>query len=255
MRANHPLRQWMAPPSTRLVRMKVTLENVHPTVWRRFLVPAGFTLRQLHRVLMDTMGWHDSHLHQFIVRGNYYGKTDPEFGLARRDERLHNLEHVLALGVRSFRYEYDFGDGWMHRIAIEKVEEADGRPLKPVCLAGKRACPPEDSGGPGATPSYSTCSVTPLTRITRTRRPGPVLASTPSDSTSTASAVCSRRSAEQSPLRALERRSGPPPPPISGETLRRSRLRRVRLIACPRSRTSPRTLPRWKHLSSLTRKG
>lgn len=148
MRANHPLRQWMAPPSTRLVRMKVTLENVHPTVWRRFLVPAGFTLRQLHRVLMDTMGWHDSHLHQFIVRGNYYGKTDPEFGLARRDERLHNLEHVLALGVRSFRYEYDFGDGWMHRIAIEKVEEADGRPLKPVCLAGKRACPPEDSGGP-----------------------------------------------------------------------------------------------------------
>jgi hypothetical protein len=128
--------------------MKVTLENVRPTVWRRLLVPAGFTLRQLHRVLLATMGWHDSHLHQFIIRGNYYGKTDPEFGLVRRDERLHNLEHVLALGGRSFRYEYDFGDGWMHRIAIEKVEEADGRPLKPVCLAGKRACPPEDSGGP-----------------------------------------------------------------------------------------------------------
>jgi hypothetical protein len=94
------------------------------------------------------MGWHDSHLHQFIIRGNYYGKTDPEFGFARRDERLHNLEHLLVLGVRSFRYEYDFGDGWMHRITIEKVDEADGRPLKPMCLAGKRACPPEDSGGP-----------------------------------------------------------------------------------------------------------
>lgn len=34
-----------------------------------------------------------------------------EFELVRRDERLHNLEHVLALGVRGFRYEYDFGDG------------------------------------------------------------------------------------------------------------------------------------------------
>jgi hypothetical protein len=147
MREN-PVRQWLAPPSTRLIRMKVTLENVRPTIWRRLLVPAGFTLRQLHRVLLDTMGWHDSHLHQFIIRGNYYGKTDPEFGFARRDERLHNLEHLLVLGVRSFRYEYDFGDGWMHRITIEKVEEADGRPLKPVCLAGKRACPPEDSGGP-----------------------------------------------------------------------------------------------------------
>lgn len=147
MRGN-PVRQWLAPPSTRVIRMKVTLENVHPTVWRRLLVPAGFTLRQLHRVLVDTMGWYDSHLHQFIIRGNYYGKTDRDFGLVRRDERLHNLEHLLALGVRSFRYEYDFGDGWMHRIAIEKVEEADGRPLKPVCLGGKRACPPEDSGGP-----------------------------------------------------------------------------------------------------------
>jgi hypothetical protein len=146
MRAN-PVRQWMPPPSTRLVRMKVTLEEVRPSVWRRLLVPAGFTLRRLHRVLVDSMGWHDSHLHQFVIRGNYYGKTDPEFELARRDERLHNLEHVLALGVRGFRYEYDFGDGWMHRIAIEKVEEAEGRPLKPVCLAGERACPPEDSGG------------------------------------------------------------------------------------------------------------
>jgi len=183
--------------------MKVTLENVRPTVWRRLLVPAGFTLRQLHRVLLATMGWHDSHLHQFIIRGNYYGKTDREFGFARRDERLHNLEHLLALGIRGFRYEYDFGDGWMHRIAIEKVEEADGRPLEPVCLAGKRACPPEDSGAPGATPSCSTCSVTPLTRITRTRRPGPVLASTPSASTSTASTACLRRFADQPLIRAF----------------------------------------------------
>ncbi len=147
MREN-PVRQWWAPPSTRLIRMKVTLESVRPTVWRRLLVPAGFTLRRLHRVLVDSMGWHDSHLHQFVIRGNYYGKTDREFGFARRDERLHNLEYLLALGVRSFRYEYDFGDCWMHRIAIEKVEEEDGRPQKPLCLAGKRACPPEDSGGP-----------------------------------------------------------------------------------------------------------
>jgi hypothetical protein len=146
MREN-PVRQWLAPPSTRLIRMKVTLETVRPTVWRRLLVPAGFTLRRLHRALVDTMGWNDSHLHQFIIRGNYYGKTDREFGFARRDERLHNLQYLLVLGVCSFRYEYDFGDRWMHRIAIEKVEEADGQPLKPLCLAGKRACPPEDSGG------------------------------------------------------------------------------------------------------------
>lgn len=148
MKAKPSPRQWMPPPSTRLVRLKVTLSDARPSVWRRVLVPAGFTLRQLHQVLIAAMGWHGSHLHHFFIRGNFYGKPDPELGSATRDERLHNFEQVLALGVRSFQYEYDFGDCWMHRIVIEKVEEAGGRPLKPVCLEGKRACPPEDSGGP-----------------------------------------------------------------------------------------------------------
>ena len=138
----------MAPPSTRLVRLKVTLQNVRPAIWRRLLVPAAFTLRQLHQVLIAAMGWHGSHLHHFFIRGRFYGKPDPELGADTLDERLHNLEHVLALGARSFQYEYDFGDGWVHRIAIEKVEESKGRPLRPVCLAGKRSCPPEDCGGP-----------------------------------------------------------------------------------------------------------
>ncbi len=93
------------------------------------------------------MGWYDSHLHQFVIANRYYGKPDPELGTDVRNERRHNLEHVLSLGVRSFYYEYDFGDGWEHRIAIERVEEAGDRNLRPVCLAGKRACPPEDCGG------------------------------------------------------------------------------------------------------------
>ncbi len=149
MKANPSLRRvWTAPPSTRLVQLKVTLQNVRPPIWRRLLVPAGFTLRQLHQVLIAAMGWHGSHLHHFFIRGNFYGKPDLELGPKTIDERRHNLEHVLALGTRSFQYEYDFGDGWVHRIAIEKVEESRGRPLRPVGLAGKRSCPPEDSGGP-----------------------------------------------------------------------------------------------------------
>lgn len=138
---------WMAPPSSRLVQVKVTLRNVRPPIWRRLLVPASFTLRQLHQVLIVAMGWHGSHLHQFFIHGRFYGKRDSELGGATLDERHHNLEHVLALGARSFQYEYDFGDGWVHRIAIEKVEESEGRALRPLCLAGKRACPPEDCGG------------------------------------------------------------------------------------------------------------
>jgi hypothetical protein len=47
----------------------------------------------------------------------------------------------------TFRYEYDFGDGWRHAVTVTKVS-AVGRPPAPRCIAGQRACPPEDCGGP-----------------------------------------------------------------------------------------------------------
>ena len=46
-----------------------------------------------------------------------------------------------------FVYEYDFGDSWEHQIVVEKVLVPEAGVRYPVCLAGKRACPPEDVGG------------------------------------------------------------------------------------------------------------
>ena len=45
-------------------------------------------------------------------------------------------------------YRYDFGDNWEHTVALEKSSllQADGTHY-PRCLAGQRACPPEDVGG------------------------------------------------------------------------------------------------------------
>ncbi|GBE41974.1 plasmid pRiA4b ORF-3-like protein [bacterium BMS3Bbin10] len=48
----------------------------------------------------------------------------------------------------AFSYEYDFGDSWIHEIRIEKALPADPAVHYPRCLAGERACPPEDCGGP-----------------------------------------------------------------------------------------------------------
>lgn len=42
-------------------------------------------------------------------------------------------------------YLYDFGDSWYHTITLEAV--LDEKILKPRCLAGKGACPPENCGG------------------------------------------------------------------------------------------------------------
>jgi hypothetical protein len=43
-------------------------------------------------------------------------------------------------------YEYDFGDGWLHRIVLEHVAESTS-PVPPRVLKAKGACPPEDVGG------------------------------------------------------------------------------------------------------------
>jgi hypothetical protein len=51
-----------------------------------------------------------------------------------------------AEGFR-FRYEYDFGDSWSHVLLVEKIRPADPGVGHPLCLKGKRACPPEDVGG------------------------------------------------------------------------------------------------------------
>jgi hypothetical protein len=66
---------------------------------------------------------------------------------ANPEEATLTLERVAQAGER-FAYEYDFGDCWGHEILVEKTIAAGRRDFYPVCLAGARACPPEDCGGP-----------------------------------------------------------------------------------------------------------
>jgi Plasmid pRiA4b ORF-3-like protein len=49
------------------------------------------------------------------------------------------------VGAR-LRYTYDFGDSWEHDLTVEKILPAD-RVGHAVCMAGRRAGPPEDCGG------------------------------------------------------------------------------------------------------------
>jgi len=56
-----------------LVQIKVWLLGVSPMVWRRVLVPADCTLRELHGVFQVAMGWEGIHLYQFRLRAARYG--------------------------------------------------------------------------------------------------------------------------------------------------------------------------------------
>lgn len=130
----------------RIYQLRVTLDGVDPPVWRRLLVPGGYTLDRVHRAIQYAMGWRDCHLHCFDVGGVQYGVPDPEGELELHDEMDVRLDAVAEPGS-VFRYTYDYGDWWEHSVEVEDVFAADPDERYPICLDGRRACPPEDCGG------------------------------------------------------------------------------------------------------------
>ena len=98
------------------------------------------------------MGWTNSHLHQFIIDNNRYGVVDPDWDDEVVDERRKRLHQFLREPFDRLVYEYDFGDGWEHELVLEDSFEPMPSQAVPVCIGGRRACPPEDVGG---IPGYS----------------------------------------------------------------------------------------------------
>lgn len=128
-------------------QIKITLLDTHPPIWRRVLVPRDITLRQLHGIVQTVMGWTDSHLHQFVFKGQKYSDPRYRLGTGIIDERKKRLCEVISRTGSRFLYEYDFGDGWRHELLLEQVQVQDDS-FRPFCVAGERGCPPEDCGGP-----------------------------------------------------------------------------------------------------------
>ncbi len=131
-------------------RLKITLRDIRPPIWRRLLVPSETSLGDLHQHIQTAMGWWDCHLHEFRVGSTTYGIDDGEgWGEPPADEATVTLADVAPADT-SFTYTYDFGDNWEHLIAVEAIEPLEPGGPYPRCVAGRRASPPEDcGGGPG----------------------------------------------------------------------------------------------------------
>lgn len=132
---------------TPIYQIKVTLKHFSPPIWRRVLVPADITFAQLHDVTQVVMGWTDSHLHEFTVGDLHIGVPHPDNYYPVKSERRVRLNEIVSREKFRFSYQYDFGDDWQHEILIEKVLPPDPQQQLPLCIKGKRACPPEDVGG------------------------------------------------------------------------------------------------------------
>lgn len=129
-----------------IYQIKITLKYIEPPIWRQMQVTDRTRLGDLHMIIQIVMGWEDCHMHLFNIGNHHNGIPDPDYPSDIRDEDDITLEKVAKSGDELI-YEYDFGDGWTHRLKVEKVLPAEQDTVCPVCLEGARACPPEDCGG------------------------------------------------------------------------------------------------------------
>lgn len=129
-------------------QMKITLNDVKPAIWRRVVIPSTYRLDEVADVLLEAMGWTNSHLHAFFVGDFRYDMVGPDSAGDELDERGFTLREVFDQAGRTMRFEYDFGDGWEHTVLLEAIRLQTKAEADPRCVAGKRACPPEDCGGP-----------------------------------------------------------------------------------------------------------
>ncbi|MDH5399113.1 MAG: plasmid pRiA4b ORF-3 family protein [Cyclobacteriaceae bacterium] len=139
-----------------VLQFYVELMEIKPVVWRRIQVPFHYNFWDLHTAVQDAMGWWDSHLHNFSIRGKRKRKKAligiPDFHkTGDLPEVFPGWEipvtvHFNSPGVEAV-YEYDYGDGWMHMVKLEGHIHREIKLKYPLCIAGERACPPEDCGG------------------------------------------------------------------------------------------------------------
>ncbi len=135
-------------------QFKVTLSDIRPPIWRRIQVPENYTFWDLHVAIQDAMGWADYHLHKFTIFSLREGE-EVEIGIPNPDwnetevlhDRKQKIADYFALENREAEYVYDFGDYWEHIIMLEKILPREKGVKYPLCIKGKRACPPDDCGG------------------------------------------------------------------------------------------------------------
>jgi hypothetical protein len=143
--------------SNQIVRLKITLDDIKPTIWRRVEVPLTTNLLALHEVIQAAMLFENYHLFDFVTgtRGaeTRYIIPDPndtfaddDFGDSM-DASKTELGTLIEVGIKRMIYTYDFGDNWQHTILIEAVAAGDPTTIYPRFIEGANRAPPEDVGG------------------------------------------------------------------------------------------------------------
>ena len=103
--------------------VKITIEDTHPPVWRRVVVPEKITFEDMHEIIQILFGWEDAHLHSFTIPSKRITIDEEEFRIGRHYFEGDTLLEQFLLANKWIRYTYDFGDEWRHKIEYEKADE------------------------------------------------------------------------------------------------------------------------------------
>lgn len=138
-------------------QFKIVLEGITPPIWRRIQVPENYTFWDLYVASIEVMGWGGGHLHDFSTIDSDYAAVEriktplPECEFDDEEEyyveRKEKISDWFGPGKnKKMRFTYDFGDNWDHLIILEDILPRENKTEYPICVKGKRACPPEDCG-------------------------------------------------------------------------------------------------------------
>lgn len=133
-----------------IARIRITLEDMKPAIWRRVELPVTNSLKTLHLAIQACMLFENYHLFQFDIGDAAYGlrfDDDDAFMVRTRDAAHMRINKLVERGITSFTYTYDFGDNWRHRIEIEEISSTIPGTNYPRFVDGERRAPPEDVGG------------------------------------------------------------------------------------------------------------
>ena len=136
-------------------QFKITLRDTKPPIWRRIQVPETYSFWDLHVAIQDAMGWDDYHLHGFEIINPLNGLSQ-SIGIPDDDSmwstntqagwKKRIIEYFIEENSEAY-YTYDYGDNWEHIVKLEKIMPRETGIKYPICITGRRACPPEDCGG------------------------------------------------------------------------------------------------------------
>jgi hypothetical protein len=123
------------------LRLRISLEDWEPPIWRRVEVNKDLTFWEFHRVIQEAMGWEDDHLHEFRAANRVVGMPGLEDELFGREPAL--PEDTTTLGellIRQRKFRY-----WRVRRRIVAVSTAIANLLSdlqdPELRRVTRTCP------------------------------------------------------------------------------------------------------------------